>query len=457
MVKLLNGSFSSNLDDTPTQTVNGGVFLTKNSLISASGLNAPGLLLTSFGGSQIHGQVFSSHAAAIQVQSHLTDIMVGETGVLGGFVGIQFDTGGRLVNFGQIITQAISINFLGGSNIQLENYGVIACDIINDAVQVRSGGENSLFNAGTISGSIRGEVGNETLTNQGLIAGKIRLGDGNDSYSGELGRVTGFIDMGRGIDAATGGSSSETFKANDADGDDDYDGGGGSDTYDARDVTSGIVADLTLGSIQMAGGGSDSSVSIENILGGRANDRLAGNAAANRLRGEDGNDVINGLGGNDRLDGGFGRNIILGGTGNDRIKGGEARDTLKGDGGDDFIYGGNDIDVMTGGTGSDTFDFNDQDETYLVTDGAPDRDRITDFAPGEDRIDFSTIDAKPEIFGNQEFAFIGTAAFSDTGQVRYRQVGSQTLVQVSIVTPDGASIEIELTGLKTLEATDFIL
>ena len=47
------------------------------------------------------------------------------------------------------------------------------------------------------------------------------------------------------------------------------------------------------------------------------------------------------------------------------------------------------------------------------------QDRITDFVPGEDRVDFSAIDANTVLAGDQAFTFIGSAAFSAAGQLRY--------------------------------------
>lgn len=82
---------------------------------------------------------------------------------------------------------------------------------------------------------------------------------------------------------------------------------------------------------------------IENAIGGTGNDDLRGNAASNRLEGGAGNDEINGAKGDD---------ILIDGSGND---------------------------VLTGGDNTDRF--------VLVADEQ--RDRITDFTPGEDTLDLS--------------------------------------------------------------------
>jgi Ca2+-binding RTX toxin-like protein len=56
---------------------------------------------------------------------------------------------------------------------------------------------------------------------------------------------------------------------------------------------------------------------VENVLGGRGNDRITGNAKPNRLAGGIGDDVLIGLGGND---------VLLPGAGEDDVKGGPGLD-----------------------------------------------------------------------------------------------------------------------------------
>jgi Ca2+-binding RTX toxin-like protein len=98
--------------------------------------------------------------------------------------------------------------------------------------------------------------------------------------------------------------------------------GGGTDTLSGAGITQAITAFLEPGywghigekasTITSAGQlvinfGSD----IENLLGGLADDRLTGNALANRIDGGEGNDLLAGLAGNDTLDGGSGRDSAL--------------------------------------------------------------------------------------------------------------------------------------------------
>jgi Ca2+-binding RTX toxin-like protein len=92
-------------------------------------------------------------------------------------------------------------------------------------------------------------------------------------------------------------------------GDNYISGGAGSDTVSYGYSTSGVNAWLALAGAQNTGGsGSDTLVSIENLIGSAFNDSLKGNSANNILNGGDGNDTLNG---------GLGADTMIGGTGND--------------------------------------------------------------------------------------------------------------------------------------------
>ncbi len=169
-------------------------------------------------------------------------------------------------------------------------------------------------------------------------------------------------------------------------------------------------------------------VNLTNVGGGST-----GDGAANMLVGSSEEDVIRGLGGNDKLFGLGGNDVIVGGLGRD---------------------------VMSGGVGRDRFDFNSTSE--IGKDST--RDRVADFTHLVDRVDLSTIDAKTGVTGNQAFKFIGTAAFHDVkGELRYVKINNpgtvsdKTLIYGDVNGDGKADFQIELTGLKTLTAGDFIL
>jgi Ca2+-binding RTX toxin-like protein len=151
------------------------------------------------------------------------------------------------------------------------------------------------------------------------------------------------------------------------------------------------------------------------IVGGISGDTLAGQAGADRLRG---------LRGNDHLDGGTGDDILDGGSGKD---------------------------VLTGGSGGDSFIYKAADNSLP---GPANRDVISDFESGGDRIDLSEIDANTVAAGQQTFNFVGGAAFSNTpGELRY--AGS---ILAGDIDGDGvADLEIEIGNGAPVLATDLSL
>src|SRR5262249_18197472 len=143
-------------------------------------------------------------------------------------------------------------------------------------------------------------------------------------------------------------------------GNDTLNGGFGTDTASYANATAGVNVSLAAAGPQNTiGAGTDTLISIEN---------LTGSAFADILTGNNGDNVLNGGAGNDRLTGGLGQ------------------------------------DTLTGGAGNDVFAFNSVSDTLA---GPLARDIITDFTPGQDKIDLSGIDANPTRKGDQAFRFIG--------------------------------------------------
>ncbi len=161
---------------------------------------------------------------------------------------------------------------------------------------------------------------------------------------------------------------------------------------------------------------------------------------------------------------GDGADRISGGEGNDRIYGGAGRDVLSGDIGNDSLYGGSEADKLTGGLGkdlliggggADVFDFNSAADS---TKGLA-RDVIRGFTTGEDRLDFSTIDAMAGTTGNNTFTFIGGAAFQHEGEIRATQVGTSTYIWVNTTGKGGAEMQVVLAHVTAADLTsdDFVL
>lgn len=155
-------------------------------------------------------------------------------------------------------------------------------------------------------------------------------------------------------------------------------------------------------------------------------------------------------GGNDRFDGHNGvQGPVLGETGDDTLIGGDRKDVFTGGAG---------ADTQTGNGGKDIFDYNFVSESSLAF-----HDLIRDFAAGEDRIDLRDIDAIFSTLSNDAFAFRGKKAFTDEGQVRYElndlagTKNDTTTIYVNTNADLGADMQIELKGLVSLHASDFLL
>lgn len=188
------------------------------------------------------------------------------------------------------------------------------------------------------------------------------------------------------------------------------------------------------------------------INGTTGNNTLNGTAFADTINGLAGNDILNGNAGNDIMDGGTGNDTLNGGDGNDTLNGGTGVDVLNGGNGDDILLGSNGRDTMTGGAGADMFRFGADIVDIGLT--AATRDIITDFLRAQgDRIDLSAIDANTGVGGNQAFTFIGNAAFTAAGQLRYANGVLQGNVNGNLA----ADFSITMQNDPALAGADFIL
>jgi Ca2+-binding RTX toxin-like protein len=212
-------------------------------------------------------------------------------------------------------------------------------------------------------------------------------------------------------------------------------GGQGIDTLNFGSVGTGVT--VNLGTNAVGGGAAGKTISnFENAFGTNAADDLTGTNGANDLGGLGGNDYLYGLGGNDRLYGGNGNDVLNGGSGNDSLTGGAGKDT------------------MTGGADSDTFVYGSKAESAP---GTANRDVITDFQPGVDKIDLRSVDGSDADAGNQSLAWRGTQSFTGAGQVRYYHENGNTVVEVNTAGTGGAEMAIQLNGILNLSNTDFML
>ncbi|HEV2748727.1 MAG TPA: calcium-binding protein [Allosphingosinicella sp.] len=275
-------------------------------------------------------------------------------------------------------------------------------------------------------------------------------------------------------------------------------------------VTASVDYVLTAGAwVEHLGTTQANGTAAIDLTGNELDNIVTGNGGANRLSGGGGDDRLIGLGGNDVLRGGSGRDrseggagndahyvsdaadivIDLAGEGNDRVlasvdyilKSGVHVETLStdaaagtdaidltgnefgnrviGNAGMNILQGRGGSDLLTGGDGSDRFRFASVDDAGL---GAT-CDAIQDFegagAAGGDRVDLGLIDAVAGGADNA-FTFIGTAAFTAPGQLRYVYSASldQTIVSGNVDGDLTAEFQIAIEGnVGTLIGTDFIL
>jgi probable HAF family extracellular repeat protein len=326
-----------------------------------------------------------------------------------------------------------------------------------------AGGNDTLFGLGG-DDRLDGRAGDDTL-NGGSGNDTILGGDGNDTLLG-----------GAGVNALNGGA--------------------GRDAASYADATAAVHVDLGISGAQATGGGgTDTLVGIEDLVGSAFDDMLIGNGGANRLMGGDGNDTLMGRGGDDTLDGGSGGDTasyaeatagvtvglaitgpqstgegsdtlfsienLAGSAFADTLTGNAGANALSGGGGNDRLTGGLGRDILTGGAGKDMFDFNALNETPV---GAGVRDIITDFQLGMDHIDLADIDANATRAGDQAFKFIGTQGFGGkAGELHYQtfdQTGTANDITVISGDINGdriADFEIGLAGIVNLTSSDFLL
>jgi len=248
-------------------------------------------------------------------------------------------------------------------------------------------GAMSAAGLGTYGLSLTGNVLGNVLTGS-FNADNIRGLDGNDTLKGGFGND--WLDGGTGADS--------------------LDGGAGDDTYYVDNASDVVVEKLRSGTdtvystVAFAMGANTMGANVENLTlqgstainidANDSNNKLVGNAAANRIRGFKGNDTLDGGAGADTLEGGAGDDtyvvdnvldsiIELSGDGTDTVQssvaftlsdtlenltltgygyssgvdatGNAGNNVLKGSDGNNVLDGKGGADTMMGGKGSDTY------------------------------------------------------------------------------------------------------
>ena len=335
--------------------------------------------------------------------------------VQAGQAGVTFIVGNALNNY--IWAGAGNELLLGGGGGDL-----ILGEAGNDTIFGESG--NDILNGGTGIDYIAGGVGNDILNG----------GDGADALYGEDGDDQLYAGNDFATDILVGGAGNDILVGQSGKGDYDLmDGGAGDDKYyvdtpddltfeAANGGTDSVYANIDgagyylyantenlyvegktsfgvgneLDNLIDARWNNDHSIGVA-LLGGRGNDQIHGNNAANGIYGEDGNDTLYGYGGNDVIVGGAGADIIDGMDGND---------------------------IMVGGAGADRF--------IVGTYGA-NIDHILDFERGIDKV---------QIGGYANYASL---------QSHMSQQGADTVIEYST----GRFLVLQNIDLGTLTGADF--
>ncbi|MGL4394902.1 MAG: calcium-binding protein [Hyphomicrobium sp.] len=211
--------------------------------------------------------------------------------------------------------------------------------------------------------------------------------------------------------------------------------------------------------IASGGAGNDAiygAAGTDTLYGGFGNDTLNGGADKDYLYGQQGNDTLRGSIGNDMLSGGTNDDTLYGEKGNDTLLGGDGRDTLKGGDGNDYLTGGRHRDMLSGGSGGDKFIFLSVFDSF--NNGA-EADTIFDFSRAEgDKIDLRKVDASISAIGDQAFQFMGETQFSGAqGELVQWTSGNVTTIGGDVDGDRVADFMVNVTGLHTMQSTDFLL
>lgn len=393
------------------------------------------------------------------------------------------------------------------SNLMVGNRGANTMFGLDGNDVINGGPGNDVIDGGLGADTLGGDTGNDTLTG----------GDGDDTLLGHAnddrlfgGAGNDMLDGGTGIDAMVGGAGNDWYWID--------------NTADTITEQADEGFDIVLSKISTTLTDNVEYLQLQGTTGlaGTGNaiaNTITGNDGANVLSGLGGNDHLLGSYGNDTLDGGIGDDILDGGfgddlfvvdavgdvlielegqgtdtvrtsislgalaanvenvvltntanlaatgndlanvlTGNDganALLGLEGKDTLIGGAGNDRLSGGAQGDRLTGGIGADSFVFD-------LLGPSADRDTITDFASGTDRIEFDqsvftafAVDAAGQIAAS---AFhVGTAAATVDHHLIYNPATGALLYDAD---GKGGAAQIQiaiLTGLPAVSAGDIWL
>ncbi|WP_426954213.1 beta strand repeat-containing protein [Muricoccus radiodurans] len=346
-----------------------------------------------------------------------------------------------------------------------------------EQLRVQAGAVGVALTGNERANEIYGASGDDTLNG----------GDGSDVLIGR-----------GGTDDLTGGAGNDVFYVDTGDAVHEAVGGGFDTVYASASFTLGAGED----------------VEALRVLAGSAGLALTGNELVNRIYGDAGNDTLNGGGGADILTGNAGADDLTGGAGDDvfyvdgldtvheaagggfdvvyasanfnlaageevemlravagsagltltgndlanQIYGASGADILSGGGGGDVLAGGLGADTLNGGAGVDVLIGGAGADTFMLSIVGADRDVVSDFVSGTDRLWVTANGAGgllPGVLAAEQFVANGTGLAGDaddrliyntvTGQLFFDADGTGSDARIQIAT---------LTGAPTLVASD---
>jgi Ca2+-binding RTX toxin-like protein len=210
----------------------------------------------------------------------------------------------------QVSPGAVTVTFTGGGNGTASD-GWGTTDTFTGIEGVRGSSFGDVLTGSNRTDTVErfeGMAGNDTINGGGGLDrveyNQSPTGVIVDLAAGTASDGFGGTDTLIGIEQATGSLFDDVFIG--SNGNNRFDGGAGSDTVSYQAAASGVTVNLGIvnAAQNTGGGGSDTLISIENVVGSAFNDTLIGNAGANYLMGGLGGDTLVGGAGNDKLEGG---------------------------------------------------------------------------------------------------------------------------------------------------------
>ena len=276
------------------------------------------------------------------------DILIGDAGddSLNGGAGI--DTASYVTAFSRVVVDLRTTgrqDTLGAGLDALLNIENLIGTNFND--ELTGNFLNNDLNGGIGNDILEGRQGNDIL--RGGAGDDILYGDENAFDAGGAGDDT--LIGGAGNDTLIGGAGDDTL--NGGVGNDFLDGDAGIDTASYAAASGAVRVNLNTG-VAAGAEGTDTLISIENLIGSAFGDTLIAGNGSVAFTGGAGNDLLIGGAGADDLAGGTGDDTLSGGEGNDFLNGGAGRDTAS------YATAGSGVNVnlraesATGGSGDDT-------------------------------------------------------------------------------------------------------